>query len=363
MGAVALKRIFMVGMSRNKGGVESYIANLAAHLNADEFQLVYDGPEIVLDGEKWKRPANRHNYFKWYLFWKKFFRKGHFDCLYVNACDIVSIDLLRFGRSAGIPVRILHSHSSGNQQGITKKLSLFHRICEWRNRKVLHKYATHLLACSKVAGEWMFDGRPFQIVKNGIDLDKYAYRDGYRVKCRSAFNIDVHSPLVGCIGRLSPEKNPLRSMEIAGEVLRLCPDAHIVFIGDGELRPAVQQKAVDVGVADKVMFTGAVDNVNEWLSAVDCLMMPSLFEGLPFVLVEAQAAGLPCIVSSAVSKEADLTGLLKFVSLNESSAVWAQEILAHCVGQRPDTSRLLTDAGYSINESTKSIEKMLLKDL
>lgn len=348
----------MVGMSTDRGGVESYIANLAAHLNSEEFQIVYDWPEIIVDGVIWKRPANRHNYFKWRQFWTKFFQTNHFDCLYMNACDIVSIDLLRFGRAAGIPVRILHSHSSGIQQGITQGLSLFHRICEWHSRKVLHKYATHLLACSQVAGEWMFDGRPFQIIKNGIDLDKYAYHDESRSKCRGMFNIDKDVPLIGCIGRLDPPKNPLRSVEIAKKILLMQPDAEVVFVGDGEMRSAVRQKVAEAGLENKILFAGAVDNVNEWMSAVDCLMMPSLFEGLPFVLVEAQAAGLSCIVSSAVSKEADLTGLLKFISLEASSETWAKEISAHCSRKRPDTRRQLAEAGYSIKDSVKAIEKI-----
>lgn len=352
-------RIFMVGMSSDRGGVESYIVNLAAHLNSEEFQIVYDWREIIVDGVKWKRPKNRHNYFKWGNFWMNFFKTNHFDCLYINACDIISIDLLRFGRMAGIPVRIIHSHSSGIQQGITQKLSLFHRICEWHNRKVLHKYATHLLACSQVAGRWMFDGRAFQIIKNGIDLDKYAYRDESRSKCRSMFNIDNDVPLIGCIGRLDPPKNPFRSVEIAKAILRMRPDARIVFVGDGEMRSALQQKVAETGLEDKILFPGAVDNVNEWMSAVDCLMMPSLFEGLPFVLVEAQAAGLPCIVSSAVSQEADLSGLLKFISLEASSETWAKEILDHCSRKRPDISRQLAEAGYSIKDSVKTVEKIL----
>lgn len=346
----------MVGMSTDRGGVESYIVNLAAHLNSEEFQIIYDWPEIIVDGVKWKRPANRHNYFKWWHFWKNFFQTNHFDWLYINACDIVSIDLLRFGRRAGIPVRIIHSHSSGIQQGITQKLSLFHRICEWHSRKILHKYATHLLACSQVAGKWMFDGRPFQIIKNGIDLDKYAYRDESRSKCRSMFNIDNDVPLIGCIGRLDPQKNPFRSVEIGKAVLQMRPDAGIVFVGDGEMRSVLQQKVAEAGLENKILFAGAVGNVNEWMSAVDCLMMPSLFEGLPFVLVEAQAAGLPCIVSSAVSKEADLTGLLKFISLEASSETWAKEISAHCSRKRPDTRRQLAEAGYSIKDSVKAIE-------
>ncbi len=348
-------RIFIIGMSTDKGGVEAYIRNLTANLDCNKFEIIYDWPEMIIDGVTWIRPGNRHNYFKWHRFWIRFFKINKFDCIYMNACDIVSIDILKVAKAAGIPMRILHSHSSG----ILQDISHFHKVCEWISRKTLHKYATHLLACSKVAGEWMFDGRPFQIVKNGIDLEKYRYNDIFRDKCRTAFNIKNDDILIGCIGRLDPPKNPLFSFEIAAEIVNLKSSAKVVFVGDGEMRPALEQKISEAKLQDKILLAGAVDNVNEWLSAVDCLMMPSLFEGLPFVLVEAQAAGLPCVVSSAVSKEADLTGLLQFIDLEAAPSIWPQEILARCGTPRPDTAKQLIEAGYSIKDSVKIVEKII----
>ena len=300
-----MKRIFVIGMSSDKGGVESYITNICSRLNKQMFEIVYQLPEMTIDGKKWVSPLNRHRYLKYRRFWKLFYRDNKFDVLYMNTCDIVSIDQLRFAKAARVPVRIIHSHSTGNQQEINKKMSLFHRVLERHSRKVLDRYATHLLACSEAAGEWMFDGRSFSVIKNGIDLLKYRYNEHTRERLRASLGI-AEGKLIGIIGRLDPEKNPTFSLKVVQRVLSDNADFTAVFVGDGELRRAIESSAKKADLEGRVIFTGAVDNVNEWLSAIDCLLMPSLFEGLPFVLVEAQAAGLPCVISTAVSEEANI---------------------------------------------------------
>ena len=125
----------MIGYSANKGGVEAYISNLNENIDHREFEVIYQLPEMIIDGKKWVAPPNRHNYIKYRLFWKRFFRVNHFDALYLNTCDIVSIDPIKFAKHAGIPVRIIHSHSIGTQQGIDREMSLFHRISERRSRQ------------------------------------------------------------------------------------------------------------------------------------------------------------------------------------------------------------------------------------
>ena len=354
-------KIFMIGFSNNKGGVESYITNLCANLASNEFEVIYSMPTMVIADKKWVAPINRHNVFKYILFWKKFYKENHFDVVYLNTCDIVSIDQLKFAKAAGVTVRIIHSHNTGNQQAIQRKMSLFHQMSERQSRKTLDQYATELFACSKVAGDWMFDGRKYHIIKNGIELKKYLFDYEKRRKIRDEFGYEEEK-LVGIIGRLDPQKNPLFSVEILKAVLQK-KDFKAVFIGNGEQRLSVEIEVKNAGLENKIQLVGAVDNVNEWLSAIDCLLMPSLFEGLPFVLVEAQAAGLPCIVSSAVSEEANLTGLVDFVDLNEKTEVWADKILKASQRERVDTTQELIDKGYSITETAKNVSNIIEKAL
>ena len=352
-----MKRIFMIGYSCNKGGVETYIDQLTAAL--PEYDIIYSLPVMKIDGKEWRSPPNRHRYLSYRLFWHRFFRENHFDVLYYNTCDVVSIDMLRFAKKAGIPTRIIHSHSSGTQQAIGKKLSIFHRLDERHNRKVLDQYATHFFACSQAAGNWMFDGRPYTIIKNGICISQYTFSGEKRRRIRESCGLQEEL-LVGIVGRISPPKNPLYSVKVLDALIKKESTAHAVFLGDGELRSQTEEAVRDAGIQGNVRFLGNVNNVNEWISALDVLLMPSLFEGLPFVLVEAQASGLPCVVSSTVSKEADLTGLIHFVDLKEAPEAWAEKLLQSTLQARPDTERRLIEAGYSI-ENTACIVGSILQ--
>lgn len=354
-------RIFMIGMSQDKGGVEAYITNLCDHLNQDEFEIIHCWPKMEINGKQWSCPSNRHNYFKYAIFWTTFFKENCFDVVYFNTCDIVSVDMLRFAKKAGVSVRIIHSHSTENQM----KMNLFHRITENYNKKHIKDIATHLFACSEEAGKWMFPEYDFVTIKNGIDLSKYMYNNEFRKECRQNIGIGEEY-LIGCVGRLDPEKNPLMSVKVMKAISDSVSDAKFVFVGDGRLRGQIEKKIDEYHLDEKIFLIGARDDANKWYSALDCLLMPSLYEGLPFTLVEAQTAGLPCVVSNTVSDEANLTGLVEYVALNDSIETWSKKVLEACAKERSDTTRQLLYAGYSVEDTVKKvigiIENALKKD-
>lgn len=351
-----MKRIFMVGYSGNKGGVETYIDQLTKAL--PEYEFILSLPEMNIDGKTWHRPLNRHHYAGYRLFWRRFFRENSFDAVYYNACDIVSIDMLRFAKYAGVPVRILHSHCTENQQFIHKHKNPLHFASERMNRKTLDRYATHLLACSETAGEWMFGKRKYTVISNGIDADQFRYREEDRKAIREQYGIGDHL-LVGVVGRLSAQKNPAFALKILEALFRQEPSARAVFAGDGDLREETMKKARKARIQDRILFPGAVENVAEWMAAMDVLLMPSLFEGLPFVLIEAQASGLPCVVSASVTREADLTGLLRYVALNDSPEEWARELTACAKQERRDYTAQIVSAGYSIQHTAAQVKDMI----
>lgn len=350
-----MKKIFMVGYSKNKGGVEAYIENLCSGLSKEAYEVIYDWPIMLIDGKEWIRPQNRHNYIKYRCFWKRFFEENHFDVLYYNVCDIVSIDMLKFAKRAAVPIRIIHSHSAGNQMQLNKKLNAFHKATECINKKIIGKYATHLLACSDKAGKWMFGRHAYRTIHNGINLSNYKYSESKRKVIRDRNGIKSEELLIGYIGRMTPEKNPLYAEKIAENILNEDLMAKFVFIGDGELLEIVKDNVKKKQLEEQILFAGAVNNVHEWMSAIDCLIMTSLFEGLPFVLVEAQAAGLPCVVSANVSRESNLSGLVQFVDLEAGEKVWVEKIILECKKERVDVAQKLIDAGYSIDDTVKLI--------
>ena len=283
----AMKRIFMVGYSGNKGGVETYIDQLTKAL--PEYEFILSLPEMTIDGINWHRPPNRHQYFRYRRFWHRFFRENRFDAVYYNACDIVSIDMLRFAKHAGVPVRIIHSHCTENQQFINKRRSLPHLVSEQINRKTLDCFVTHLLACSENAGRWMFGNRKYTVISNGIDPDKYRYRKEARKAIREQYGLGNHL-LVGIVGRLSAQKNPAFALKILEALFWIEPSACAVFAGDGELREKTMEEARKAGIQDRILFPGAVDNVAEWMSAVDVLLW-STTAGLAAFLIAAGCGG------------------------------------------------------------------------
>lgn len=344
----------MIGMSTEKGGVESYISNLCKCLDKEEFDIVYCWPEMELNGKKWICPKNRHNYFKYYMFWKRFFEKNKFDVLYYNACDIVSIDMLRFARKAGIKVRIIHSHSTAIQQN----MRIYHWGMERWNRYVLPQYATHLFACSEYAGKWMFDNKPFKVINNGVELSKFMYSEKVREKKRRELHIQ-RELVIGCVGRLEPEKNLFFAIDVLDELIKINNEIKLVVVGEGYLKDELEKKVHKKNLDDYVIFLGVRNDVNELMSMFDCLLMPSHFEGLPFVLVEAQVSGLSCVVSNNVSPEANLTGCVEFVGLNDSVRVWAEKVIKNAKNVRKDHANVLVEKGYSIEKSAREVADIL----
>lgn len=351
------KRIFMVGYSGNKGGVEQYIDQLIPFLS--DYEVILCLPRMVIDGKTWIRPQNRHHYIPYRLFWSRFFRENCFDVLYYNTCDIVSLDMIRFAKKVGVPVRIIHSHSTGNERNVEHRTSLFHSLSERINRRTLPGLATHFLACSRQAGEWMFSRHPFTVIHNGIDLNRYQFDPDARKEIRQQYGYSDHDTMVIVVGRISPPKNPLFSVRIIREMHHRDESVRAVFIGDGELRKRVEDAVKDEGIQSDVLFTGITDQIPEWMSAADVLLLPSLFEGLPYVLMEAQASGLPCIVSTAVSKEADATGLITWLDLTESEGRWAEEALVAAKKPRKETREDMIRAGYDIRESAAPVVEMI----
>jgi len=347
----------MVGITPEKGGVETYIYNLCEDWGED-FDVVLKLPIMDIDGQIWQPPVNRHNPLKYYVFWTRFFRENKFDAVYFNTCDIVSIDMLRFARKAKIPVRIIHSHSAARDYPGRGLKGLAHRWQERQSRKHLDRYATLLFACSEGAGDWMFDGRPYTIIKNGIDIDKYIYSQSKEEKAASILRQKSH-PVIACVGRLTPLKNPRFSIQVFKSLCAISADVQCLYIGDGEFRQALEEDVRNVGLQERILFTGEVDNVNEWLSYIDCLLMPSLFEGLPFALVEAQAAGLHCLVSDNVSQESNITGLVEYMSLEAPAAEWARRALELAAAPRADVAEKLVDAGFSIRHTAETVKNII----
>lgn len=246
----------------------------------------------------------------------------------------------------------MHSHSTGCN-GLQRVL---HYVC----RPIINSVATDRFACGVEAGKWLYGRKDFITIANGIDVEKFCFSPITRVRYRQKLKIGDKF-IIGNIGRFAPEKNHALMMEIFREICNRRDDAVLIMVGDGELQNSIREKVTELNLDDKVLFLNTREDVAEIMQAMDLLCMPSLFEGLPVTLIEAQAAGLPCVVSDVITREVDVTGNLRFVNLKESVQVWG-DMIEHVpnVG-RVEKAEEVKKAGYDVRDVAKEIKRMLLK--
>jgi len=234
-------------------------------------------------------------------------------------------------KNIGIPVRIVHSHN--DYARVHAEKHIIDVGIAWMKKKLIKCYANRGLACSSTGAptlfgkQWESDPR-WQILFCGLDLKPFKKQvDG--VTIRKALGIPTDTIVIGHVGRFDEQKNHRKNISIFGEVIKKRPDAYLLLVGDGHLRPVIEEQAKQLGLLERVVFAGVRSDVPElMLGAMDVFLFPSLFEGLGLVLVEAQAAGLPCVISDVIPKEADVvSNLVARMPLACSDTMWAEKIL------------------------------------
>ena len=269
-----------------------------------------------------------------------------------NTCTLTNIDYLVYAKKYGIKKRIIHAHNSGNE---TSKLrGIFHYL----NKTRLSQYATDYWSCSMVASEYFYNENiinspKHHIINNAIQTKDYAFDEAVRNEIRKEYKLE-DKYVIGHVGRFQYQKNHEFLVDIFNEYLKLDNNAVLMLIGQGEGEEVIRQKVADLGITENVMFMGVRSDVNKLLQAMDIFVLPSHFEGLPLVLVEAQSAGLPCYVSKdVITKESDVTGNIEFISLDDGDKKWAQIIYDNKKSDdRNKYTQLVIDAGFDINTET-----------
>ena len=253
----------------------------------------------------------------------------------------------------GVPVVIGHSHN------IRCNVVWQHRLL----KPFVNHVVTHRFACSEAAGEWVFGKRAHvDVVHNAIDTDKYLFDESKRDEFRKKLALQDNF-IVGFVGRLHMQKNPYRLIEIFHALTLMKPDARLLMIGTGEEQAGLDKKCKELGIADKVTLLGARDDVNEAMMAMDVFLLPSLYEGLPVVLVEAQATGLKCVISENVPCP-DLLGCLTVKNLSDDNNVWATA-LAETDGsyRRKEAKQKVIDGGYDISHEAIKLQEFYCNNI
>lgn len=362
------KRVLQVLGTTNLGGAESRIMDLYRHFNRERIQFDFlihtsekghfDDEIEKLGGRIYRLPAYRfvnHLVYKWEC--KKFFAKhNNYVAVHGHMTSTASI-YLPIAKRAGIPLTIAHARSAGVDKGLKGMLTK----CL---RHSLYKKADCLLACSDLAAIAVFGKKQYEkgevsILPNAIDTMIFKRNDVIRNEIRSKYGLQ-NKFVIGHVGRFHYAKNHEFLLTIFKDIAYKNRDARLLLVGDGPLREQIEQKADNLGIMDKVIFTGNQTPVSPFYQAMDVFIFPSRFEGMPGTVVEAQAAGLPCLISDTITKEVKATDLISFYSIHTSSTIWADATLQLSKTNRIDTTEVLKKSGFDVNGQVTKYEQFYL---
>lgn len=358
------KRILVYGLTSLIGGVETYIINLLKNIDKNKFEidlLVQD--DIVginkekIDGEYsniiFVENFKRHP-IKAMKTLKKIYKENNYDVVHLNlataSSSMYALPCKIYSKNTKI---LIHSHNGSVQN----------RFQHYVFRFIIKKIADVYIACSDIAAKWMFgekivDSGKVIFTNNAIQTERFVYNNETRDKIRKEYNF-ADDFVIGHVGRFNEEKNHVGMINMLKDFLTKRDDVKLVLIGNGVLENKAKELVKKYRIDNKVFFLGVKSNINEFYQAFDLFILPSLFEGMPIVGIEAQAAGLKCIFSDTITKEADITGNVSFISIDENEK-WIDEIIKirDSKYDRKNMSKVLEEKGYDLKKEIKKIEKI-----
>mgnify|MGYP000278484890 FL=1 len=353
----------------NRGGAESRVMDLYRNMDCTKVQFDFMQhttrvcdfqPEIEqLGGKVYHVPPFRFwNYFFYCKAWKEFIKKHpEIRIVHGHMTSTASI-YLPIAHKKGV-FTIAHSRNAGVDKGIKGKLTKFLR----RNLK---EKCDRCFACSKLAGEAVFGKEAMEqgnvtIIPNAIDAARFTFDPEVRKQKREELHIQPQEFLIGEVGRFDPQKNQKYAVEILAECRKKNFPAKLILIGEGPLMETVRQQVEELRLQEYVIFTGLQKNVVPFYQAMDFFLLPSFYEGLPGVAVEAQASGLRGILSDAITTETAMTSLMEFRSVQEPARVWADRIMACGHYERQNMLKQMQETGFDVKNLANRLQDFYLR--
>lgn len=326
-----MKRMLVITPSMDQGGAETFLMKVYRALDKKKYQFdfyimgnkgFYDGEIISLGGRITYAPMKTKGFFKYRSFIKAFFKSNNYEYIYrAVSTSLATLDLF-YAKKYGNPKRIIARSTNSNVYG---------KIAHYAFRPFMLNVSNAKIAPSTEAAMFMFGKRSVKMNKvsllmNGIDTSLFSFMDNKRTKSREGLGIKSSETLFIHIGRFTKQKNHSELAVIFKEILMIDNNSRLLCVGDGRTKGNFIRKCKDLNVLERVIFLEQRSDINELLMAADIMLLPSLFEGLPNVVMEAQATGLPCLVSDNVTKECDVTNLVYFEKLGNPGK-WASQSL------------------------------------
>lgn len=358
-------RVLHVLGKLHRGGAETMVMNLYRNIDKEKIQFdfvvhtekveAYENEIHNFGGKIFRIPAYKgYNHFEYIHAWKELLSNHpEFKIIHGHVRSTASIYMLiakQYNR-----ITISHSHSTSNGNGIA---AVIKRIMQYPIRYI----ADYFFAASEQSGKWLYGDqiiqkKNFLILKNSINIQDFEYNEGIRKTIREKLNLE-NQFVLGHVGRLHESKNHIFLIEIFNEILKINTNSKLILVGKGNLIDVIREKAILLNLEENILFLGERSDIADLIQAMDVFVFPSIYEGLPVSLIEAQASGIPIVASDSITKNVNITNLITFISLSSLPSFWAKQIIKYKDNYpRENYSVEIKKAGYDIKTNAKKLER------
>lgn len=357
-----MKRILCILSSLDTGGAETFLMKIFRSLPQDEYRLdfvvsvgngCYTDEVLERGGKIYKIPQRTKDFFGAFSGIKKVVKDNQYDAvlkLGENSLAVFDLIAAKLGGAHCLAIRSCNAPTT---------LSFKARFIHTFFRPLLNRVATVKLAPSKLAAEFMFGkASDVKFLNNGVDLNVFRFDQYDRIRIREEFGIEDNL-VVGHIGRFHTQKNHRYLLEIFKEIRKLREDAVLLLVGTGELEEQIRNWIYELDLQKHVIIAGRRFDIPAILSSMDVFVFPSLYEGMPNTIIEAQATGLPCIIADTITRQADITGLVHYLSLDDSPQFWAEKAGTVLSEKRVNTREAFTKSGYDIKDVSRTLVELI----
>ncbi len=366
-------KILVFGMTENPGGIESVIMNYYRKIDRQKIQfdflcncktIAYQEEIAALGGQVFSITPRKESFSAFRRELKSFMdtHAKDYDALWMNVCTLVNIDYLVAAKKAGIPRIIIHCHNPADTFGAVKQF--MHNY----NRRRLPRYATDFWSCSTESSPFFFDegirnGGHYRVIPNAIDTARFAFDAQVREEMRRKYALE-DKLVLGHVGRFEEQKNHRQFIPIMESLVKENPAVRLLLVGQGSLEEEIRALAQSKGLLEYIVFCGVESRMEAVYQAMDVFVMPSLFEGLPVSVLEAQANGLPCVLSDTIPVAVKHNENVRFIPLDAEPHIWAQAVLSACESGRVATEKnAMFGSSYDMQCQITSFEEGLLTEV
>lgn len=347
-------------------GIENFIMNLYRNIDRTKIQFdfvvhskkigMYDEEIESLGGKIYRLDyKDNKNFIKYVRDLNKFFKEhNEYKIVHGNMQSMMPI-YLKVAKNHGVPIRIAHAHNSNYEK--SAKGFILHILSKFS------KYESNInFACSDMAGKYLFGRKEYIFIPNAIDTERFKYNEKSRNEIREKLKIDKDTLLIGHVGRFELQKNHERLIDIFKELLNTNENCKLILIGTGRLENKIKDKVDRLGIKDKVIFAGVKNNTEDYYSAMDLFLFPSLYEGLPVTGIEAQTSGLNCIMSNSITKETNILNQIEYIDLNKDNSVWVDSVLKNAKKinemDRLESYKKIRETTFDIKKNAENMENI-----